>query len=214
MRSLSVLHTQRGGTLFGMIAGLLVGLVVAVLVAVYVTKAPVPFVNREPHVAAAPPVDPAAAPDPNRSLYGRDAPAGAPSASGPSTTEPAPPPVPDATRDPLGDFMAKSQNAQPPVAPPAAAQPPQVALAQPNAAPASPPAGDGSSYFLQVGAFRVIEDAESLRARLAFMGFEAHLEDSGTVHRVRLGPFAKLDDMNRTRSRLAENGIEAAVVKK
>lgn len=197
-------RTQRGGTLFGLIAGLLFGLVVAVLVAFYITKAPVPFVNRGPRTPAAAPADPATAPDPNRSLYGRDAPAGTPPSSGPSATEPAPAPVPDARRDPLGDFLAN---------PAITGQPP----ARPGQGPAAS-APDGAVYYLQVGAYRVIEDAESLKARLAFMGFEARLEaadlKAGTVHRVRLGPFAKLDDMNRTRARLAENGIEAAVIKK
>ncbi|GAA4324048.1 SPOR domain-containing protein [Pigmentiphaga soli] len=212
------LRAQRGGTLFGLIAGLLVGLVIAVMVAVYVKNAPVPFVSRGPRTPPAPPVDPANAPDPNRSLYsGRDAPAGAPPASGPSATEPAPAPVPDAKRDPLGEFLANSairRNSGSPPRPPAAATPPAAAS---SGAATAAGTGDGA-YYLQVGAYRVIEDAESLKARLAFLGFQARLEtadlQNGTVHRVRLGPFAKLDDMNRTRARLAENGIEAAVVKK
>ncbi|VCU68946.1 cell division protein FtsN [Pigmentiphaga humi] len=200
--------------MFGLLAGLLVGLLVAVLVAFYITKAPVPFVSRGARPAPAQ-SDPASAPDPNRSLYGRDGPAGAPSASGPSATQPAPAPVPEATRDPLGDFLAnKGTTGGKPGA--AAPQPPAGA-----AAPA-PSGGAGAAasgtYFLQVGAYRVIEDAEALKAKLAFMGFQARLETAdvaaGTVHRVRVGPFSKLDDMNRTRARLAENGIEAAVVKK
>lgn len=199
--------------MFGLMAGLLVGLLVAVLVAFYISKAPVPFVSkgaRPPPTATQQP-DPANAPDPNRSLYGKDGPAGAPSASGPSTTQPAPAPVPQATRDPLGEFLA-SQNAD---------KKKGAAPASPPAAPAPAPQAPGASggtYFLQVGAYRVIEDAEALKAKLAFMGFEARLETAdvaaGTVHRVRVGPFTKLDDMNRTRARLAENGIEAAVVKK
>jgi len=197
---------QRGGTMFGLMAGLLVGLLVAVLVAFYITKAPVPFVSRGTRPAApAQPPDPANAPDPNRSLYGKDGPAGPPSGSAPSATQPAPAPVPQATRDPLGEFLASqgvNKNAQPPASAPGA--------------PAAP--GGSGTYFLQVGAYRVIEDAEALKAKLAFMGFEARLETAdvaaGTVHRVRVGPFTRLDDMNRTRARLAENGIEAAVVKK
>ncbi len=189
--------------MFGLMAGLLVGLLVAVLVAFYITKAPVPFVTRGSRPAVpAPPPDPANAPDPNRSLYGKDGPAGAPSASGPSATEPAPAPVPQATRDPLGDFLAsQGVNKNAPATPQAKA-----------------PSASGGTYFLQVGAYRVIEDAEALKAKLAFMGFEARLETAdvaaGTVHRVRVGPFTRLDDMNRTRARLAENGIEAAVIKK
>jgi len=192
-------RVQWGGTMFGLMAGLLVGLLVAVLVAFYITKAPVPFVSRGARPAAPVTVpDPANAPDPNRSLYGKDGPAGAPSGAGPSPAQPSPAPVPPANRDPLGDFLA-SQGAGK------------------NNVPPSPPGGSGT-YYLQVGAFRVIEDAEALKAKLAFMGFQARLEaadvPAGTVHRVRVGPFTRLDDMNRTRARLAENGIEAAVVKK
>ena len=39
---------QRGGFLIGMVIGLLIGLAVALGVALYVTKAPVPFVNKVP----------------------------------------------------------------------------------------------------------------------------------------------------------------------
>lgn len=199
-------RAQRGGTMFGLIAGLLFGLVVAVMVAVYVKNAPVPFVNKTARTppTGQQPVDPANAPDPNRSLYGKDAPAGSvPPASAPPTAIapiPVPPPPGD---DPIARFATPS------------APPPQVAIAPPSTA--TQPDSSGT-YFLQVGAYRVIEDAEALKARLAFMGFEARLETAdlakGTVHRVRLGPFAKLDDMNRSRARLAENGIEAAVIKK
>jgi cell division protein FtsN len=211
------LRTQHGGTMFGLIAGLLVGLVVAVLVAVYVNKAPVPFVNKTARVppTSQQPVDPANAPDPNRSLYGKDAPAGSvpPSSGPPAISAPPPAPVPNARRndDPIASFYTgpgSSSQTSP------AARTPST-----PSSPSAPSAPESTgTYYLQVGAFRVIEDAEALKARLAFMGFEARLETAdvpkGTVNRVRLGPFAKLDDMNRSRARLAENGIEAAVVKK
>src|SRR4026209_2069887 len=38
--------TQRGGTLLGLIIGALIGLAAALAVAVYVTKVPVPFLNK------------------------------------------------------------------------------------------------------------------------------------------------------------------------
>ena len=37
---------QRGGTVLGFILGLIVGLVVALGVAVYITKVPIPFMNK------------------------------------------------------------------------------------------------------------------------------------------------------------------------
>ena len=41
-------HSQRGGLVLGLIIGLLIGLAVALGVALWVTKAPVPFVNKVP----------------------------------------------------------------------------------------------------------------------------------------------------------------------
>ena len=43
---MTVLSTQRGNTLVGFILGLVVGLLVALGVAVYVTKVPIPFLNK------------------------------------------------------------------------------------------------------------------------------------------------------------------------
>ena len=39
---------QRGGFLMGLVAGLLVGLALALGVALYITKAPIPFINKVP----------------------------------------------------------------------------------------------------------------------------------------------------------------------
>jgi cell division protein FtsN len=76
---------------------------------------------------------------------------------------------------------------------------------------------DRSSYLLQAGAFKGQEDAESMKVKLALIGFEARIvtaEVNGTTfYRVRVGPYGQIEDMNRARSRLAENGIEASVVR-
>ncbi|GAA5237093.1 SPOR domain-containing protein [Verticiella sediminum] len=218
-RGSTSLRKQRGGTMFGVIAGLLLGLVVAAAVAVYVTKSPVPFVDRASRGPDPSLPDPGFAPDPNRSLYGRDAPGGL-APSGPITIAPAPVPQVSqrdtpARRDELGDLLASlskpgantntNTNTSPPpaVAPPANAKPPAAA-----------PAG---RYVLQVGAFRVLEDAEALKARLAFLGFDVRLQQAQVngvlVNRVQVGPYARLDDMNRARARLAENKVEATVVR-
>ena len=72
-------------------------------------------------------------------------------------------------------------------------------------------------YYLQAGAFRDQNDAESIRAKLALLGFEAHItertSENGALYRVRIGPLNQLETMNRTRSKLAENGIDAAVIR-
>ena len=79
---------ESGSTLYGALAGLLIGPIVAAVVAFYVTKAPVPFVDRASRDAGKLP-DPRQAPDPNAGLYGRDGAAGTPP-SGPTATTPAP----------------------------------------------------------------------------------------------------------------------------
>ncbi len=208
---------QHGGTTFGVIAGLLVGLIVAAAVAVYVTKSPIPFVDRASRGPDPSVPDPGFAPDPNRSLYGRDAAAGL-APSGPVTTAPAP--VPEVTRrdppDSLDQLVASlpSRNQAPVAAAPSPAAKPELKPAAKSPVPPSAPAG---RYLLQVGSFRVIEDAEALKAKVAFLGFDVRLQQATVngvlVNRVQVGPFAKLDDMNRARARLAENQVEAAVVR-
>ncbi|MBU4612508.1 SPOR domain-containing protein, partial [Achromobacter sp. GG226] len=74
-----------------MIAGVLLGLMVAAAVAVYVTRSPIPFVDRASRGPDPSIPDPGFAPDPNRILYGRDAAAGM-APSGPVTTSPSPAP--------------------------------------------------------------------------------------------------------------------------
>ncbi len=44
--------SQRGGFVMGLVVGLLVGLALALGVALYITKAPVPFVNKVPQRTA------------------------------------------------------------------------------------------------------------------------------------------------------------------
>ena len=103
---------ESGSTLYGALAGLLIGLIVAAVVAFYVTKAPVPFVDRASRDAGKLP-DPRQAPDPNSGLYGRDGAAGTPP-SGPTATTPAPLPgtgtagadTPPSKSDDLGALIA------------------------------------------------------------------------------------------------------------
>src|SRR5688572_28713877 len=89
---------QRGGFVMGLIVGLLVGLALALAVALYVTKAPVPFVNkvqqRTPEQDAAE-VERNKNWDPNAPLASKPAPRPVPSASGaipPPGINPVPPP--------------------------------------------------------------------------------------------------------------------------
>lgn len=89
--------------------------------------------------------------------------------------------------------------------------------AKADARPDSKAAG-GEVLYLQAGAFQNATDAENMKAKVAFAGFEAavrpvNLPDKGTLYRVRLGPFKSLDEVNRIKSVLSQGGISAAVVK-
>jgi cell division protein FtsN len=216
-------RSQRGGTLLGLVIGLLLGLGAALAVAIYVTKVPVPFVDR--NVSRNPAQDAIEAErnkgwDPNATLNGRSPaaapvapPAAAASTDGAIVVPPAdgqPLPAPGATRatespaaDPLGD-LANSRLDKP-------------ATQSAAATPAPGPGADPFIYFVQAGAFRSIDDAEAQRAKLAMLGIEALVserEQSGrTVYRVRVGPFNQKALADLTREQLEVNGTEAALVR-
>lgn len=188
---------QRGGTILGFIIGVVVGLGAALAVAVYVTKVPVPFVNKGQNHS--PEQDAAEAKknkdwDPNAPLYGKNPAKPAATAPAPAASAPAAPAAaktetkPAVTADPLGD-LAKAKTA----------------------------GADPFSYFVQAGAFRTPEDAESQRAKLSLAGVEAKVserEQSGRmVYRVRVGPFDKRDEAERTKDKLDGAGYETALVR-
>lgn len=193
---------QRGGTFLGFIIGVVVGLAAALAVAVYVTKVPVPFMNKGQSRSAE--QDAAEAKknkdwDPNALLYGKNpakAATPADAASKPVAKDDAKPAdkkaetKPAVSADPLGD-LAKAKSA---------------------AADAEP-----FVYFVQVGAFRTPEDAESHRAKLSLTGIESKVserEQSGRmVYRVRVGPFDKKEDGDRAKEKLEKAGLETALVR-
>ncbi len=216
---------ESGSTLYGALAGLLLGLIVAAVVAFYVTKAPVPFVDRASRQGDAGKLpDPRQAPDPNAGLYGRDGAAGS-SPTGPTATAPVPLPgagggaEPSRKSDDLGALIATlpSTSNAPAAAPAASAPPTPIAKAAPAPAAKAPAASANGSYYLQAGAFRGQDDAESLKARIILLGLPVAVQKAEVngkpINRVRVGPFARLDDMNRARGRLGENKIETAVVR-
>jgi cell division protein FtsN len=214
-------RSQQGNTFIGIVIGLVIGLSIAVVVALMITKGSTPFTDKgHPGKAAEPTAGQVA--DPNKPLYGnkdaareaakdlsRDTPAPAPAAQpAPAPAAPAAPARPAA--DQLQAVVDKIQGtpAKPAAVPNAANVTPQPAAA----------AGDDKfTYFLQAGAFREVGDAESARAKLALLGFEANISDLSTesrvLHRVRLGPYNSVEAMNKVRSKLSENGIDVAVVR-
>lgn len=224
-------NKQAGGTLLGLIFGLIIGLAIAVVVAIMITKTPTPFTNKTTKADKAPdaitaPVasTPAAGgdqlPDPNKSLYGnKDASKEAAKAFAP----PAPDANPQAAVPPvsaekkLDALVAKAQDKTAPIVDKSTADKTKKAAGDIAEAKTKAGADDNWIYFLQVGAFREQTEAESAKARLALMGFEAKISerqaDTGSLYRVRIGPFNQLETMNRIRGKLSDNGVNAAVVR-
>ena len=226
---------QRGGTVAGVIIGLIVGLVIAVWVAMTIMKTPLPFVDklgkqtqpagdlgdpnktlpggarerRERLDDAEPiaPPKPAAKPQKNETAPASSTPAAAtvsnPAPSEKSRTDKPASAAAAATAAPTSTAPASSATS--PAAPPSAAQAP------------SPAGTQGFTYYLQAGAFRELNDAESTKAKLALMGVAATIAERkselGTLYRVRVGPFSEIEAMNRARVRLSDNGVDAAVVR-
>ena len=89
----------------------------------------------------------------------------------------------------------------------------------PEKAPEPAPAAKAAERFwLQAGSFGTEADAENLKARLAFAGWQAIVQqgavpDKGTRYRVRLGPYDNTDELNRIRNDLSKNGFDVAVIK-
>jgi cell division protein FtsN len=219
---------QRGGFLVGLVIGLLVGLGVALVVALYITKAPVPFVNKVPQRTAE--QDAAEAErnrhwDPNAPLAGKN-----PARPQPVASEPAAAPVAEApgaasaprtaasaarpARDPAAILSGQEPAAAParPIAPPATAGPPAAATA-----PAGPASGAAVQFYVQVGAFSTPQDAEAQRAKVAMTGLSAKVmarEQSGrTVYRVRLGPYDNRTMAEDVQDKLGSAGMEANLVR-
>lgn len=206
--------SQKGGFVLGLIVGLLVGLAVALGVALYITKVPIPFVNKVPQRTAE--QDAAEAErnknwDPNAPLAGK----GARSASGvvnaPVATVP---PPPSTTPSAAAAAASAAATAALPAARPVA-KPESAAASAP--APAAPAAADAYVYFVQAGAFTRPEEAESQKAKLAIQGFTAKVmerEQNGrTVYRVRLGPNDTREAAEDLQRKIEAAGFEANLVR-
>ena len=210
---------QRGGTLLGFILGLVVGLGIALGVALYITKVPLPFMNKGQTRSAD--HNEAEAKknkdwDPNALITGKPAAKAAPASEAgapvtPGIAAPAPAPV-----------AAPTAVAPAPAALPAPATAPAAAAAKtpaPSPAPAAAAASAApqTNYFVQVGAFRSSDDAQGQRAKLALNGVDAVVSerDQGgrPIFRVRVGPFEKIEDAERAKEKLDKGGTDTVLVK-
>lgn len=178
---------QGGSTLAGVMVGLLIGIIVAVAIAVYINFGPKPFTIKGSSDAASAPVTVPVQP-------AQSGPIALPGKPGDAPVE-----------KPRFDFYkilpGGDASAPAPVPTPAPAQ----------------QADTSERVYLQLGAFQDPAEADNLKARLAFMGFEASVQrvdtDKGVLQRVRIGPYASSQDADGVRAKLAQEGIESSVVR-
>ncbi len=228
------MKSQRGGFFLGMIVGLLIGLALALGVALYITKVPLPFIDKVPQRTAE--QDAAEAEknknwDPNSPLYGKnpakphavqveEAPAsaaeGASGAALPAGQEipvapaPALPPAASAVSAGAAPKSAKAASAA------ASSSRNPAAILSGEAVSTTSPA-DSLSYQVQAGAYGSQAEAEQQRAKLAMMGLEPHIQErevnGRTMYRVRIGPFAQREQADELRVKLQAAGIDSALVR-
>jgi cell division protein FtsN len=232
---------QRGGTFLGFVLGLVVGLGVALAVAVYVTKVPIPFVSKASTRSAdqdAQEVQKNKDWNPNAPLQGKvppkpaqdaasavpvapavaNAPAAPPAPPAPVKAEPKAESKPDAKAPAKAEAKPEPKPDAKGLAGPAASADPIGDLARAKAAGKPAPAdADPFQYFVQLGAYRTADEAESQRAKYSLAGIDTKLserEQSGRiVHRVRMGPFERREEAERAKAKLDASNVESVLVR-
>ena len=194
-----------GGTLVGMFIGLVLGVVAAAGVVLYLNKSPLPFnkqvlENNGAQSNKAQPAQPMALP-------------GKPGD-----------PIPE-KRFQFYDILPGKADAVPEKAAKPEAQKEELKKEEPkkeetkkeetkkDEAKKEEPKESKTPLFLQAGSFSTAQDADNQKAKLAFMGVEAVIQQvmiqDKTLFRVRVGPYSKIDELNKVRAELAKAGIEA-----
>ena len=226
---------ERGGTFLGLVIGLVMGLGVALAVAIYVTKVPVPFVNKGQSRSVE--QDAAEAKknkdwDPNALIQGKNpvrASSGSvtsgesPSAKLESKPDARADDKPETKADSKGETKAeaKPEGKSAEVKPDPKAEAKKPTSADPlgdlvKAKSANGPV-DPFTYMVQTGAFRVPDDAEAQRAKLTMLGIDVKVserEQSGrTVYRVRTGPFERKEEAEKAKEKLEAAGFETVLVR-
>ncbi len=203
---------RRGGFLLGFVFGLLLGLALALGVALYITKAPIPFINKVPGRTAA--QDQAEAErnrdwDPNAPLAGRAAsrPAAAGSAAGAVAT--GPPVAPVAPVGPAGGPPKPAGAASAPQATTAARDPAAILSGAPVAPPAVPTATDAA------GRTSATPRTASTTSPGAAPGARSTAAPSDPfTYFVQAGAYARSEDAEQQKARLALLGHAARVTER
>jgi cell division protein FtsN len=190
-----------GGTLVGMFIGLVIGIGLAAGVVWYLNKSPLPFVDK-----AQPPAR-------NDAANGKNGQPGQPLALPGKPGDPVP-----EKRFQFYDILPGKADAVPDKAPK-----PEARKEEPKNDEAKKddkkeePKESKTPLFLQAGSFSTAQDADNQKAKLAFMGIEAVVQQvmiqDKTFYRVRVGPYTKIDELNKVRAELAKSGVEAQLAK-
>lgn len=211
-----------GGTLIGMFIGLVLGVGVAAGVVWYMNKSPLPFVDKVQHPQHKPeetaggkpgqPPQPVALPGkpgdpvPEKRFQFYDILPGKADAVPDKAAKPTP------TKDDVKKDEPKKDDAK---------------EAKKDESKKDEPKKDDSKkeevkesktpLFLQAGSFSTAQDADNQKAKLAFMGHEAVVQQvmiqDKTLYRVRVGPYTRIDELNKVRADLAKSGIDAQLSK-
>lgn len=199
---------QSGGTFLGFIAGLVCGLAVAVAVAIFITKAPIPFVDRTGNKGVdAQPITGVQLPDPNKPFYSKDAPGTHPPASAaggtaaPGTAAPPAAPVATAPNASAPAAAAPATSAAVTASPKNTAASP----AAPAAAPAAPSATTTAPADKKLSLFDVAPSAPT-PAKSDPAG-----DDGKARYLLQAGAFKTESDAEAMRAKLTLLGMEAKV---
>lgn len=181
-------QTGKTSALTGFVLGLLTGLILALVVALYVSRVPVPFMDRG--VSRNAEADKAETErnknwNPNAAMNkatGAPAPAAAP-ASEAAVSAPG-------ANDPLGQLVESKT---------------------------APAAAGAERFAVQAGAFAAEADAQTQRARLVLLGVEAQVvaadQNGKTVFRVRTVPLDQRFQAEALQDQLKAAGVESSLVR-
>jgi cell division protein FtsN len=79
------------------------------------------------------------------------------------------------------------------------------------------PAAAPGSFLVQAGSFSAAADADRLKANLALLGLESHVQrvtiEDDVFNRVRIGPIADIDTAKRVQRQLRDAGIDPLLMK-
>lgn len=180
------------------ITGFLCGAVAALLVAaggaLFVTESPVPFMSKvqsssQTYVEEA---LKGRSPDPNEKLYA------------PGTTpRPAASPASSTPAAPASSNVAAAASSP-------AAGIGDAAVPAPAPAPVQP---QNPAFFIQVGSYKTADDAETIRAKIAFSGLDSsvsHGKDG--YYRVRVGPFDSESAAQKALGTLKSNDLPGQII--